>query len=180
MGDTRDQVSCQVDRQLPNVNTTYIPSSSRLSIQVIIHELSSTSEFLTKGNNPNWMYISMQYTIQTKSFYHHHQIKPHKRKSSQPTPGQPPRYLTIMQTNQTNPTRQYKSPSAKAPTMQTTHLYAAKLNKLPTVNPATRHNPMNPPAASLSQSSTHSPAAIIELAPSHPFVNPNGNSTNTR
>lgn len=49
---------------------------------------------------------------------------------------------------------------------------AVKLNRLPAVNPSTRHNPMNPPAASRSPSSTHSPAAIMQLDPSHPFDSP--------
>lgn len=52
-----------------------------------------------------------------------------------------------------------------------------KLAKLPTASPPTRHILMNPPAASLCPSSTHSPAAIILLAPNQPFVNPKGNCT---
>lgn len=57
---------------------------------------------------------------------------------------------------------------------------AVKLSRLPSDNPNTRHSPMNPPAASLSPSSTHSPAAIMQLDPSQPFVSPNSSCTTKR
>lgn len=57
---------------------------------------------------------------------------------------------------------------------------AVKLNTLPVVNPSTRHNPMNPPAASRSPSPTHSPAAIMQLDPSHPFDSPKSSCTTPR
>jgi hypothetical protein len=40
-----------------------------------------------------------------------------------------------------------------------------KLSKLPTVNPATKHKPINPPAASFSCTSTAPAAAIIHTLP---------------
>ncbi|KAK4895513.1 hypothetical protein LTR28_001929, partial [Elasticomyces elasticus] len=52
-----------------------------------------------------------------------------------------------------------------------------KLARLPAVNPATRQRPMNPPAASLSPSSTHSPAPIMHVLPRNPFVKPNSSCT---
>ena len=53
----------------------------------------------------------------------------------------------------------------------------AKLNKLPTVSPATSISPMNPPAASLSSTSTHSPAPIMHVDPRYPLLIPNKSCT---
>lgn len=55
-----------------------------------------------------------------------------------------------------------------------------KLNTLPSASPATRHSPMNPPAASRSSSSTASAAAIMALDASQPLLSPNGSWTTTR
>jgi len=41
----------------------------------------------------------------------------------------------------------------------------AKLRKLPTVNPRTKHNPIKPPAASRSSGNTQSAAPIIHVLP---------------
>src|SRR3569833_3349223 len=57
---------------------------------------------------------------------------------------------------------------------------AVKLSRLPTVKPATKHRPMKPPATSLSPSSTHSPAAIMELEPSQPLDKPKKSNTRQR
>ncbi len=52
-----------------------------------------------------------------------------------------------------------------------------KLNKLPTVNPPTSINPMKPPAASRSSTSTHSPAPIMHVEPRYPLLSPNKSCT---
>lgn len=52
--------------------------------------------------------------------------------------------------------------------------------KLPTVKPPTKQSPMNPPAASLSSSSTQSPAPIMQQLPRYPLLTPNKNCTITR
>lgn len=56
----------------------------------------------------------------------------------------------------------------------------AKLNKLPAVSPNTSISPMNPPAASLSSTSTHPAAPIMHVDPRYPLLNPKRNCTMTR
>ena len=55
-----------------------------------------------------------------------------------------------------------------------------KLAKLPTDKPPTSINPINPPPASRSSFSTHTPAAIMQQLPNHPLLIPNKNCTTTK
>lgn len=57
-----------------------------------------------------------------------------------------------------------------------------KLNKLPPASPPTRHNPIHPPAASLSSSPTNpsSLAPIMQQLPKNPLLTPNPNCTAPR
>lgn len=97
------------------------------------------------------------------------------------------RVLSSMPRRNNKPLRSIKThaqllptPESLSPALYSKAAATAKLAKLPAASPATRHSPMNAPAASLSCGSTHSGAPIIHVLPMKPLVTPKPICTMTR